>query len=614
MSKKVRTSKQSAISILALLMLVLANANLAPFTSTALAASNVALGKTYTSSVAASGTYPDTNGVELTDGVYAPTNGSYLDSQWQGRSNFGGYNQTINLGSSYSVTEIMTNFLADCCGVALPSSVSYAYSTNGSSFTNLGNAVAQPAVGKTTKFKLTLGTPVTAQYIKMTVTGDWWLFEDEMEVWANTGPTNTPTNTSAAPTNTPTNTPVATNTPTNTPVASNTPTNTPVATNTPTNTPVATNTPTNTPAAGCGSSNLALGKTYSSSVAANASYPDTGGAELTNGVYGPSTYTDAKWQGRADIGSYFQTVDLGQSCSVNQIFTNFLQDTAVAIVWPDTVSFAYSTDGANFTSLGNATPQTPNGSFRKYQWSGTAVTARYFRMTVSDCCGWVFEDEMEVIGSGGPTATPTRTNTPTGPTATPGGNNTNVWEGSFFQPYLTNSWTATNFATEFQYMKDVKMDHVIWQWTVDSLPSRKWTYYPTTMAGFTQTNSYDAVGTSLAQAQAKGLKVWLGLNWTDDWWSHYANDNVWLTNEFNISKNVAQELWNRYGAQYGSTIAGFYLTMEMDNELKKAATGGSAKEIRVLQNQEPKHFLAAFNGRLMIHRGRQTAEQRGTHS
>jgi hypothetical protein len=559
MSKKVQTLKHSALSILALLMLVLASANLVPFagTSTALAASNVALGKTYTSSVAASSTYPDTNSVELTDGIYGPSNGSYLDPQWQGRSIFGSYTQTINLGSSYSLTEIMTNFLADCCGIGLPTSVSYAYSTDGTNFTNLGNAVAQPAVGKTTKFKFTLGTSVTAQYVRMTVNGTTWIFEDEMEVWANTGATNTPTNTSAVPTNTPTrtNTPTGpTNTPTSTPTRTNTPTG-------PTNTPTRTNTPTS----GCGSGNLALGKSYTSSVAANASYPDTGGIELTNGVYGPSTYTDAKWQGRSDIGSYFQTVDLGQSCSVNQIFTNFLQDTAVAIIWPDTVSFAYSTDGTNFTSLGNATPQTPNGSFKKYQWSGTAVTARYIRMTVSDCCGWVFEDEMEVTGSGGPTATPTRTNTPTGPTATPGGNNTNVWQGSFFQPYLTDSWSATNFATEFQYMKDVKMDHVIWQWTVDSLPSRKWTYYPTTMAGFTQHNTYDAVGTSLAQAQAKGLKVWLGLNWTDDWWSHYANDNVWLTNEFTISKNAAQELWNRYGAQYGSTIAGFYLTMEMDN-------------------------------------------------
>ena len=114
-------------------------------------------------------------------------------------------------------------------------------------------------------------------------------------------------------------------------------------------------------------------------------------------------------------------------------------------------------------------------------------------------------------------------------------------------------------------MKSVKMDHVIWQWTVDSLPSRKWTYYPTSIAGYTQHNTYDAVGTSLAEAKAKGLTVWLGLNWTDDWWSKGASDDVWLNNEFNLSKTIAQELWSRYGATYGTTIAGFYMTMEVDN-------------------------------------------------
>jgi len=34
----------------------------------------------------------------------------------------------------------------------------------------------------------------------------------------------------------------------------------------------------------------------------------------------------------------------------------------------------------------------------------------------------------------------------------------------------------------------------------------------------------------------------------------------------------------------------------------------------VVQNQEPKHFLAAFNGKLMVHRGRETAEKRGNES
>jgi hypothetical protein len=337
----------------------------------------------------------------------------------------------------------------------------------------------------------------------------------------------------------------------------------PTKTNTPsgpTNTPTKTPTPPPT-ATSDGTINLALGKPYTSSAPASGTYPDTGGVELTNGAYASQIYTDAAWQGRIINGGYSQTIDLGAIYSVTRIFTNFLQDTG-GITWPASVSFEYSSDGINFAGLGDAVPQAPNGKLKKYQWTGAAVFARYVRMGIP-VSTWTFEDEMEVRGSGA-TATVTITPTP-GPTSTPWPANKNVWEGSFFQPSLTDAWSATNFATEFQYMKDVKMDHVIWQWTVDSLPTRKWTYYPTTLSGYTQINSYDAVGASLAQAQIKGIKVWLGLNWTDDWWTHYANDNVWLTNEFNLSQQIAQELWNRYGAQYGNTIAGFYLTMEMDN-------------------------------------------------
>lgn len=160
---------------------------------------------------------------------------------------------------------------------------------------------------------------------------------------------------------------------------------------------------------------------------------------------------------------------------------------------------------------------------------------------------------------------------------------TSVWRGSFFQPDLVANWTATNFATEFGYMANVKMDHAIWQWTADSTPTKMWTYYPTTMSGFTQHNATDAVGLSLAQAQAKDLKIWLGLNWNDDWWSKGGNDNTWLMNQFAISNQVAQELWNRHGGQYGGTIAGFYMPMEVDN-VTFSASGAQTNIIGVYRD------------------------------
>ena len=135
-------------------------------------------------------------------------------------------------------------------------------------------------------------------------------------------------------------------------------------------------------------------------------------------------------------------------------------------------------------------------------------------------------------------------------------------KGSFFQPFLVTEWGVRKFVDQYRYIAERKLDHVIWQWTADSM--NKVAYYPTKIDGW-QGSDVDLVGDSLAAAKATGIKVWLGLNWTDAWWSHYANERSWLENEFAIGRAVTKELWDRYGTAYGDTIAGFYITMEVDN-------------------------------------------------
>ncbi len=136
-------------------------------------------------------------------------------------------------------------------------------------------------------------------------------------------------------------------------------------------------------------------------------------------------------------------------------------------------------------------------------------------------------------------------------------------DGGFFQPSLVVNWTNTAFSAEYDAMKAVAMNHVIWQWTVDSKTQQA--YYPTVLPGFSPISSHDLVGISLKEAKKKGLKVWLGLDWNADWYQHYANDEKWLTSEVSLNKSIVQELWQQYGKNYTTTIAGFYLPMEVDN-------------------------------------------------
>ncbi|MBP2637058.1 MAG: fibronectin [Firmicutes bacterium] len=144
-----------------------------------------------------------------------------------------------------------------------------------------------------------------------------------------------------------------------------------------------------------------------------------------------------------------------------------------------------------------------------------------------------------------------------------GNSNPQFLAGSFFQPSLVTNWTESDFAAEYAVMKAVSMDHIIWQWTVDT--KAKQACYPTVLPGYSSIFREDLVEASLAQAEKQGMKVWLGLAANDDWLRYYANDEKWLANEVGLNKQVAQELWQRYGGSYGDTIAGFYIWLEVDN-------------------------------------------------
>jgi hypothetical protein len=139
--------------------------------------------------------------------------------------------------------------------------------------------------------------------------------------------------------------------------------------------------------------------------------------------------------------------------------------------------------------------------------------------------------------------------------------------GSFVQPWFVSGWSEADWASEMTDLKAAGVDdHFIWQWTVDE--DAKTAYYPTSLPGYKMVSDAgcaDPVGASLAAAKAAGMKVWLGLNTSGDWWKKYAGDQTWLDAEFAAARSIAAELWSSYGAAYGGTIAGFYLPFEMDN-------------------------------------------------
>ena len=144
---------------------------------------NLALGKSYSANMAAT-SYPDTNGTELTDGVYGTA--VYTDPAWQGRLTGGLYTFTIDLGSSQTIHAINSDWLQyQSVSIYLPQTVTYLVSSDNVYWTSVGQ-VNTPAVGSgnlSKKYRVT-DLSVTGRYVQIQVQppSAAWTFIDEAQV------------------------------------------------------------------------------------------------------------------------------------------------------------------------------------------------------------------------------------------------------------------------------------------------------------------------------------------------------------------------------------------------------------------------------------------------
>lgn len=161
--------------------------------------------------------------------------------------------------------------------------------------------------------------------------------------------------------------------------------------------------------------NLALHKPYTASNPPEPQYSDTDGKELTDGLYGSTSFYDPEWQGHAYNFDRYMTVDLGEPKSIASIAANFLQDSEPGINAPDDIKIAVSMDGQQWARVAAVSKpgSTESGAHTlKYAWDGAIdglpahqpqgemVYARYVRINFV-LNVWGFIDEIEVLGIDG---------------------------------------------------------------------------------------------------------------------------------------------------------------------------------------------------------------------
>lgn len=141
------------------------------------------------------------------------------------------------------------------------------------------------------------------------------------------------------------------------------------------------------------------------------SYPGGGVYGLTDMIRGGVDHHSGRWQGFSRVDCEV-TIDLGQAEQITRITTGCLQNVPAHIFFPDTIRYALSTDGVNFTQLPgivNTVPQNQDGVLLKDFTAEFDTTAVRFVKVLANNMGvcppwhqaagteaWVFVDEIVV--------------------------------------------------------------------------------------------------------------------------------------------------------------------------------------------------------------------------
>ncbi|MCC6731309.1 MAG: DUF4434 domain-containing protein [Chthonomonadales bacterium] len=139
-----------------------------------------------------------------------------------------------------------------------------------------------------------------------------------------------------------------------------------------------------------------------------------------------------------------------------------------------------------------------------------------------------------------------------------------VAAGTFIQWYLVRDWDDARWQAEFHTLKDVGMDTIVFAPTLDGKPGRA--YYPTRLPGYSMPpDCPDLVDACLRNAERAGFRVFLGLNFHDDWWRKAASDPAWLLAQMEEGNRGADELYAAYARRYPRAFHGWYWVWEVDN-------------------------------------------------
>lgn len=145
--------------------------------------------------------------------------------------------------------------------------------------------------------------------------------------------------------------------------------------------------------------------------------------------------------------------------------------------------------------------------------------------------------------------------------------------GTFLQPGAFNNYDDAMWDKHIKYLLEAGIDIVIIQWAANT-PSLKFSYtaYPSKLAEGRKADNFSCgeyvIEGCLKAAQNNGVKVFVGLNESPEWWSQFVYNNDWNTAQAELGNEIAAELYEMYKAKYPDAFYGWYYVWEMFNGMQ----------------------------------------------
>ena len=136
--------------------------------------------------------------------------------------------------------------------------------------------------------------------------------------------------------------------------------------------------------------------------------------------------------------------------------------------------------------------------------------------------------------------------------------------GTFLQPWAFTEYTADDWGRHMDLLLEAGIDTVILQWTADTpYGTVSEIFYPSDTECLAACE--ELLPRMLGAASERGMKVFVGLNMSDEWWQFACSDEEWNRTQAALGLSIAEEICGLYKAAYPDALYGWYIPWEMFN-------------------------------------------------